>query len=355
MKMYIHPELNSEKEKFKLPEKLGFGNVMAPVMFRIDYENGNWKTGQLLPYAPISLDPAAKAFHYAQILFEGLKAYKVKTSSPVLFRPEVNWERLNKSAQRMLMPDLPLEIFMQALFSVTAFCEDLIPDKSQHSLYLRPFMIGTQPSLSLSTSDTFSFFVIASPSEPFNTNTLKVFLERDNSRAAKGGTGEVKVSGNYGAALYSTAAAIDKGYDLPLWLDSVEHRFIEELSVMNFFGLIDNEIHTPKLTDSILPGVTRDSIIHIAKKDGIIVHERAMDIDELLASISSGNCTELFACGTAAIVVPISVLGDKDSQEYVLPTTKESMALRLRDKLLDIQEGRIDDKFAWLSPVSSDG
>lgn len=349
--LYIHPELNAELLKFKLPEKLGFGNIMAPVMFKADYSNGIWETGQLLPYAPISLDPAAKVFHFAQILFEGLKAYRVETEHPVLFRPEENWQRLNRSAQRMLMPELPQQLFLQALFSITAFCQDLIPARPQHSLYLRPFMIGTQPSLSLSTSDTFSFYVIASPSGPFKSSALKVFVERDNTRAAKGGTGHVKVSGNYGAALYSTAGAANKGYDQPLWLDAVEHRFIEELSIMNFFAVIDKELVTPKLTDTILPGVTRDSIIRLAKEDGIIVHEQAMDIDDLLASIKSGSCSELFACGTAAIVTPISVLADKDEQEFKLPTLDESVVLRLRKRLLDIQEGRAEDKFNWLCSV----
>jgi branched-chain amino acid aminotransferase len=212
-------------------------------------------------------------------------------------------------------------------------------------------MIGTQASLSLSASDTFSFYVIASPSGPFKSTPLKVFIERDNTRAALGGTGHVKVSGNYGAALSSTSNAMNKGYDQPLWLDAVEHRFIEELSIMNFFAVVDKEIYTPKLTDTILPGVTRDSIIRLAIEDGVVVHEQAMDIDDLLFSIKSGSCTELFACGTAAIVTPISVLADKDDQKYELPTLDDPVALRLRKRLLEIQQGQAEDTFAWLCPV----
>lgn len=347
----IHPDLGPILKKFKLPEKPGFGNVMAPVMFRADYAGGNWETGQLLPYAPLSLDPASKVIHFAQIVFEGLKAYRVDTPRPVLFRPEKNWQRLVRSAERMMMPVLAEDLFMRALFSITAFCEDIIPARPGHSLYLRPFMLGTQPSLGLSVSDTFSFYVIASPSEAVTSEGLRVLIERDGTRAAKGGTGRVKVSGNYGAALYSTAQAIKQGFHLPLWLDGVEHRYIEELSIMNFFAVIDGEIVTPKLTDTILPGVTRDSVIHLAKDDGMVVHEQALDIDELLSSISAGRCTELFACGTAAIVAPIAVIADKNNKVYALPAVDNSIARRLRKRLLDIQEGRADDKFGWLCPV----
>lgn len=349
--MNIHPDLKSILQEFKLPEKLGFGDVMAPVMFRVDYADGEWGTGQLLPYGPLALDPAAKVFHYAQILFEGLKAYRVETEQPVLFRPEKNWQRLDTSAERMLMPALPQELFMQGLFSVTAYCGNLIPRKPEHSLYLRPFMLGTQPALGLATSDTFSFYIIASPSEAVASGALKVLIERENTRAAKGGTGQVKVSGNYGAALYSTSQALKQGFHQSLWLDAVEHRYIEELSIMNFFAVIDNEIYTPELGGTILPGVTRDSVIRLAEDEGFVVHKQLLDIDELLNSITTGACTELFACGTAVIIAPISTLGDAGDRVYDLPAVEKSVALQLRQKLLDIQEGRTDDRFSWLCPI----
>ncbi len=347
----IQDEVTGALKDFVLPENIGFGELMAPVMYRVDYAEGNWGDGELLAYKPIMIEPAAKVFHYAQVLFEGLKAYKVNTGKPRIFRPDMNWQRLLRSAQRMLMPELPRELFMEGLFAVAASCEPIIPGKPGQSLYLRPFMMGTQAALGLKSSNTFSYYVIACPAEAIALGTLRVLIERENTRGARGGTGDVKVSGNYGAALYSTVKAAEKGFDQPLWLDAVEHRYIEELSVMNFFAIIDGEIVTPALNGTILPGVTRDSVIALAKKDGHIVHESKLDIDELLVSISNGRCTELFVCGTAAIIAPISALGDTGNNVYELSIPEDSVALQLRRKLLDIQEGRVRDEFKWLADI----
>ena len=350
-KYVIESEVATALKDFVLPEKIGFGQLMAPVMYRVDYADGNWGVGELLAYKPVMVDPAAKVFHYAQVLFEGLKAYKVAVEKPRIFRPDMNWQRLISSAQRMLMPELPMELFMEGLYAVTASCEQIIPRKSGQSLYLRPFMMGTQAELGLKSSATFSFFVIACPAAPIAEGSLRVLIERENTRGARGGTGHVKVSGNYGASLYSTVKAAEKGFDQPLWLDAIEHRYIEELSIMNFFAIIDSEIYTPALNGTILPGVTRDSVIALAKKEGHSVHEAKLDIDELLVSISNGRCTELFVCGTAAIIAPISALGDADNTIYELPKSETSVALDLRRKLLDIQEGRVSDEFNWLADI----
>ena len=350
-KFVVQDEVATALRDFVLPDNIGFGELMAPVMYRVDYADGKWGDRELSAYKQVMMDPAAKVFHYAQVLFEGLKAYKVAVERPRIFRPDMNWQRLIRSAQRMLMPELPKELFMEGLYAVTAACEQIIPDKPGQSLYLRPFMMGTQAALGLKSSNTFSFYVIACPVEPLAVGSLRVLIERENTRGARGGTGHVKVSGNYGASLYSTVKAAEMGFDQPLWLDAMEHRYIEELSVMNFFAIIDSEIMTPALNGTILPGVTRDSVIAIARKEGYAVHETKLDIDELLVSISNGRCTEVFVCGTAAIIAPISALGDTGDKVFELSLPENPVALQLRAKLLDIQEGRVQDDFKWLADI----
>ena len=347
----IHPGVNAAVSNFQVPQTLGFGTVIAPIMYRIDYADGRWGEPQLLPYGPVSLDPAAKIFHWAQIIFEGLKAYFVEQEHPVIFRPEMNASRLNSSAQRMLMPMLPQAFFLSGLYSVAAYCQPFIPRAPGESLYLRPLMYGTQPSFGLGASDSYTFLVIASPSEVVISGALRVIIEREGSRAAEGGTGGVKVSGNYGASLQSTAEASAKGYSQPLWLDAAEHRYIEELSIMNFFAVIDGALYTPPLGGTILPGVTRDSVVALARARGIEVHERPIDINELLNSITSGACTEAFACGTAAIIAPISTIGERDGRLYEFELSDNSVAALLRRGLLDIQEGRAEDSLGWMRSI----
>jgi branched-chain amino acid aminotransferase len=213
-------------------------------------------------------------------------------------------------------------------------------------------MFGTQPNLGLEISDRFTFIVIASPSEAVAAGPLRIVIERDATRAASGGTGAIKFSGNYGASLYSTVAAQNAGFDQPLWLDAAEHRYIEELSIMNFFAVIDGEIHTPELSDTILPGVTRDSLLTLARDNKITVNECKLDADMLLENIQSGRCTEAFACGTAVIVAPISHVGEKDGTLYELPEPTGRISQLLRKELLDTQEGRKPDVSAWLYKIS---
>jgi len=326
---------------------------MAPVMYRIEYQDGRWWDGELLPYGPIAIEPAAKVFHYAQEIFEGLKAYLVDTEQAVLFRPEMNWARFNASAQRLCMPELPEKIFMEALQSVTAHCENIIPKISGQSLYLRPFMMGTQADLSVSGSNTYSFFVIASPSEAYHNGSMRVMVERQDSRAAVGGTGAAKVGGNYAASLLSVRRTHEQGFDQSLWLHPSDRQHIEELSGMNFFAVIEGELHTPQLNGSILPGVTRDSLLELARAMDIGVHERPIEVDELLAQVSAGTCTEAFACGTAAIISSISLFSDVGNI-YELPASPGPIAEQLRHRLLDIQEGRSKDVFDWVRTIGSE-
>ena len=343
----IHVDVANALKAFEPPDELGFGQVFMPIMYRLDYQDGGWGRGRLLPYGPVAIDPAAKALHFAQTVFEGLKAYRGIHEEPMLFRPHLNAKRMNRSAARLSLPELDEEVFVEALSTVTAHSTAFIPTDSGHSLYLRPLMFGTQADLALTPSASATFMVLASPSAPIISGPFRVLVERQGTRAAPGGTGHIKASGNYGAALSSSALANEKGFAQPLWLDATEHRYVEELSGMNFFALVGDELHTPMLSGTILPGVTRESIIALARHSGRTVHEGNLDIEELLLQIKNGRCTEAFACGTAAIVAPISAIGDGDDI-YELRDPHAPVAAELRNALLDIQEGRAPDRFDWL-------
>lgn len=344
--------LNEILGGYSLPGDLGFGRELAPVMFRAEHRDGSWSEGALVPYEPIAIDPAATVLHYAQQAFEGLKAYRVSQSDPELFRPELNYRRLLRSSIRMCMPDLPPGLFAEALSRLTGILADHIPGGSGQSLYLRPFLMGTGPGLAVKSSDAFTFLLIASPSDTYFSKPIRVMVERKHCRAAVGGTGADKVGGNYAASLQATTRCAELGFDQPLWLDPAARRHVEELSGMNVVAVIDGALHTPRLSGSILPGVTRDSLLRLAQKNGLEVVERDIPVDQLLDDIASGRCSELFACGTAAIVCPIAAVGEEDGSEVEL-AEQGRVANRLRAAVLDIQEGRADDPFGWMVKASA--
>lgn len=347
----LHEGLAEAITSFSVPDILGFGSVFAPAMFRADYRDGSWQPGQFLPYGPISIDPAAKVLHYAQEAFEGQKAYRVGHQPTALFRPVMNWRRLNASAARLCLPPLPEPLFLDGVFGVTALNEDFIPGASGQSLYLRPFLFGTESNLGMAASREVSFMVIASPSQAYHAGSMSLLIERAESRVAGGGIGSAKVGGNYACALQSAARCAELGYDLTLWLDPQQRRNIEELSGMNFFAVVDGRLLTPLLTDSILAGITRDSVIQLARGQGLVVEEVPIAIDELLGWIESGHCSECFACGTAAIVTPVRELGEADGTRHALPTGDGEVTTFLRKTLLDIQEGRAEDSSGWMAPL----
>jgi branched-chain amino acid aminotransferase len=295
---------------FELPERLGFGVVPAPVMFAVDWSDGQWGRGRLAPYGPIDILPGARALQYAELVFEGLKAYRVGGEAPNLFRPRENWLRLARSAERLSMPRVPERLFFQAINAVVASCSDIIPRQSGRSLYLRPFLFGTEAGYLLRNSTACTFMVIANPVEVYSTAAMRVAIERDDVRAAVGGVGEAKTSANYAASLRASSAAVVRGMTVALWLDARDQRWIQELSGMNLFAVVNGELHTPALDGAILPGITRDSLVTLGPHLGFKVIERRMAIDELLAQIASGECSELFASGTAALVSPIAVLAE---------------------------------------------
>lgn len=337
-----------------MPDQLGFGLSPGPVMYSVEYRNGTWGKGLLEPNRPLQLNPSVKVLHYGQEIFEGMKAYRVERPHASLFRPELNWQRFNLSARRMAMPEIPEQLFMEGIYLVTAYSESVIPGQTGQSLYLRPFMFASEPSLEVSGADQFIYMVIASPSEAIHQGTMKVLIERDFTRAAIGGTGAAKTGGNYASSFASRQHAKSMGFDQSLWLDPKGQKNIEELSVMNFFAVINGELHTPKLTGSLLEGVTRDSIIELADHMGVSVYQRSIDINELVAQIQSGECSEVFCCGTGAIVCPISTLGEYDGTCHELAKPNGELSLLIRDRLLGIQERRLDDPYGWVKFIPKD-
>ncbi|WP_143729308.1 branched-chain amino acid aminotransferase [Microbulbifer sp. GL-2] len=349
MSIYIDPDVALSLRGYEMPERLGFGTAMAPVMFRAVCQDGCWSTGELIPYAPLSVDPAAKVLHYAQSCFEGMKAYRA-SQGIALFRPEKNAQRMAYSAKRLCMPPVPESLFLDGVRTVAAYCANLVPGNSGESLYLRPFLMGTQADLTVSASTSYEFYVIASPSEAYHSGNMRLWVEREDARAAVGGTGDAKVGGNYASSLLSIGRLKERGFDQSLWLNPSDRSSVDELSGMNFFAVIDGELHTPALNGSILEGITRFSLIELAKDLGYSVVESAIHIDELLEQVVSGTCSEAFACGTAAIISPISLIGD-ESGSYELSLAPGRVAQHLRLALLDIQEGRVADRFGWMHSI----
>jgi branched-chain amino acid aminotransferase len=346
MAFVTHAGLAQALREFKLPSQLGFGAVAAPAMFSAEWADGTWSAGELLPYGPIEVLPGARALQYAELAFEGLKAYRVGGGDINFFRPRENWLRLTRSAQRLAMPVVPEALFFEAVEAVTRTCRDFIPPQSGRALYLRPFVFGTEAGYVIRNSNRFRFMVIANPVEGYAAGNMRVAIEREDVRAAAGGIGAAKVAANYAPSLRASSAAVARGLTVALWLDAREQRFIQELSGMNLFAVIDGELHTPELDGAILPGVTRDSLLRLATHLKFETRERRMPIDELLMQLRRGECSEIFACGTAAIVSPIELLMDRNSQDYV-PRAVNVVAAQLKELLLAIQERRSLDLFDW--------
>jgi branched-chain amino acid aminotransferase len=332
---------------YRLPDKIPFGVELAPVMYRAEFADGEWQAGSLVPFAEVPVNPASTALQFAQQAFEGMKAYKAASGQSTLFRPNMNWRRFARSAKRVQMPAVPAALFADALSSLTTSLSAFVPGGRGQSLYLRPTLFGLDSHFALRGSDRFLFLVIASPSDAYYSGSIRVMIERDNCRAASGGTGAEKVGGNYAGSLLANANCVAHGFDQSLWLDPETRDNIEELSAMNIMAVIDGVLHTPKPSGSLLEGVTRDSLLNLAPQLGIEVACRTMPVNELLRDIEAGRCSELFACGTGAIVAPITAIGESDGREWSLPDVGQ-MSCRLGDTLLDIQEGKVDDPFGWI-------
>ncbi|MDT9600380.1 branched-chain amino acid aminotransferase [Sphingosinicella rhizophila] len=345
----VAPGVDAALAAYSAPATLGFGIVPAPVMFSAEYRDGAWQPGELLPFGPISIMPNSRTVQFAESIFEGMKAYRARPAPPHLFRPLVNCARFAASAARIGMPAVPEALFLQGIKALVSACADVVPDREGASLYLRPILFSTDPGYSVANSNAYRYMVLASPSDPYSSGPMRARIERDDVRAARGGVGFAKTGGNYAAAMRATSRAVQEGYGVALWLDPVERRLIDEFSGMNMFAVIDGELHTPLLTDSILKGVTRDSVITLAHSQGLVVHERPIAIDELLTDIAIGRCTEVIATGTAAIVTSVSELGDADGRIYRLSESLVSDGLR--SALLAIQTREGPDSFGWTMDI----
>lgn len=328
-----------------------FGRIFTDHMFIADYSNNEWNNFRIIPYQNISMSYAMSALHYGQAIFEGMKAFRQDNGDVVVFRPRDNWKRLNKSAVRMAMPEIPEEIFMEGLLQLINLDKNWVPSSENGSLYIRPFMIATEEVIGIKISDKYQFVIIATPVGKYYAHPIKVLIQNTFYRSVKGGTGNIKAAGNYGRSLYPTKCAMEKGYPQILWTDAETGKYIEESGTMNVMFVKNNVLITPELTETLLAGITRDSILKLAQKHSIKFEERKISIEEILKGIEDGSVTEAFGVGTAATVAHITAIG-YEGKDYVLPPVEQRQYSAMLDKLLlDIRKGRIADEFNWLVKV----
>ena len=334
---------------------LGFGKYFTDHMLVMDYVDGQWGELTIIPFDSLQMSPATNCLHYAQGIFEGAKAYKSEEGKITSFRLDENFARMNRSASRMCMPNFDADKVLVGLKELLNLEKDWIPTKSGTALYIRPTMIATDPMLGVHASHTYKFFIILSPVGAYYANGMKptkILVEESFVRASIGGTGEAKCMGNYAASLLASEIAISKGYDQVLWLDAKEHKYAEEVGAMNMFFVIGDEIITPELVGSILPGITRKSSIELLRNEGYKVTERRISIDELVESYNSGNFKEAFGTGTAAVVSPVGLIGYGGTEMIINNQEMGPITTELYTKLTDIQYGRSEDKYNWVNKIN---
>ena len=333
-------------------DNIPLGRTFTDHMFICDYENGQWNNPRVEPLQLIPTHPAAMALHYGQAIFEGMKATVDAEGTPMLFRPSKNAARLNFSADRMGMPDFPEDLFVEGLKQLVLVEKSWIPPQEGSALYLRPFMYADEPFIGMRAATSFKFIIIASPSGPFFTKRIKLYAETKYIRAAEGGTGEAKAAGNYAAAIRPTELAKAKGYDQVLWLDALEHKYIQEVGTMNIFFKIDGTFITPKRDGSILDGITRMSVIDILKHKGFEVTERPITIDEIKEASNKGTLEEAFGTGTAVGIAYIQEIGLNDDTIHV--SDESPVSLDVNNTLNGIKTGKVKDIFNWMVKVENE-
>lgn len=329
-------------------ENIGFGKIFTDHMFVADFKNGEWTDLRIVPYGPFSLSPATSAIHYGQAIFEGLKAFAHAESETdiTLFRPSENAKRFNRSAVRMAMPEVPEELFLQALKDLLDLDRAWVPRTPGGALYVRPYMFATDDFIGVKPSDNYRFAIFCCPVGPYYTKALRVKVEEDYSRAAPGGVGFTKCAGNYGAALFPTALAQKEGYDQILWTDPVDHKFVEETGTTNFFAVFENEIVTPSLTQTLLAGITRDSVITALKHLGYSLIERPLSVQELIDRHS--EIKELFITGTAATLINLDGFGFRGTYYNVYDESRIDASQTVKNFLENLKLGRVSDPFNWI-------
>jgi branched-chain amino acid aminotransferase len=351
-----NPSPRTDEQRAAILAAPGFGQYFTDHLVRIDWTAAHgWSPGQVLPYAPLALDPATMSLHYGQEIFEGLKAYRQPDGSVATFRPEVNAERFVRSARRLAMPDLPAELFLESLRALVGVDSAWVPTNPSHSLYLRPFMIATEVGLGVRAANAYTYLLIASPAGsyfPRGVQPVSVWLSTEFTRAAPGGTGEAKCAGNYAGSLVAQAHAAQQGCDQVVWLDAIEHRWVEEMGGMNLYFVYGSgpsaRIVTPALTGTLLPGVTRDSLLTLAQELGYSAEEGKISTDEWREGNASGALTEVFACGTAAVITPVGSVKSATGGWTVGDGEPGAVTMQLRERLLAVQTGRTPDTHGWM-------
>jgi branched-chain amino acid aminotransferase len=333
-------------------DQLVFGTKFTDHMFMMDYTEGvGWHDPKIMPYQPLVLEPSCMVFHYGQEMFEGLKAYKSSKGKILLFRPDKNIERMNVTNDRICIPKIPEEDVLQAIKTLVDVERDWVPDAPDTSLYIRPFIIATDPFLGVRPSNTYKFMIILSPVGAYYKDLVKIWVENKYVRAVVGGTGNVKTGGNYAASLKAQKEAKEKGYNQVLWLDGVERKYIEEVGTMNVFFKINGEVITPMLAGSILPGITRGSVIELLNAWGIMVSERRLSIDEVYEAAKNGTLEEVYGTGTAAVISPVGEINFGNEVVTINNGEVGPLSKRIYDKLSGMQRGLVEDSFNWIVEI----
>ncbi len=332
-------------------ENIPFGKVYSDHMFLADYKDGQWGNLRVIPYGYMPISPATPAIHYGQSIFEGLKAYKNEKNEALVFRPLSNWERMNVSAERMCMPAIPEELFMDGMNTLLELDREWIPSTTGSSLYIRPFMFAADEYIGIRPSDNFTFMIITCPVGAYYSTPVKVRIEKHYTRAVQGGTGYAKAGGNYAGALYPAKLAQQEGYHQLIWTDGKEHKYIEESGTMNVMFMINDTLVTPGLGDSILRGITRDSVISLAKQWGVKVEERKVSVDELVAGLKDGSVKEAFGAGTAATIAHIELIGHEGEDYYLPAIEKREFSNKVFKELDLMKRGVTPDPFGWIYKV----
>jgi branched-chain amino acid aminotransferase len=350
-----HPHPATPERVAEVLAKPGFGQHFTDHMVTIRWnrEKG-WHDAEVGPYSSLSLDPAAMVLHYGQAIFEGLKAYRQPDGSIASFRPEANAERFRASARRMAMPELPDELFLESVRQILAVDSRWVPSAEEESLYLRPFMISTEKGLGVRPASEYLYVLIASPAGSYfagGVRPVSVWLSTEYVRAAPGGTGAAKFAGNYAASLVAQAQAAEKGCDQVVWLDAVERRWVEEMGGMNLFFVFGDKVVTPELTGTLLPGITRSSLLQLASDLGLTVEERRISTDEWEKANASGELTEVFACGTAAVITPVGHVKHAGGEFDVADGGTGSVTMKLRERLTGLQHGHVADTHGWMTKL----